>query len=367
MKLSVLSTDGVCGCPLGSWRRIWKLPIRVLEMRKPRAMPRPSAGRRHHLGAQSRRGGRSGGSRGEGTWAERVKYAKDVDVHAEYALYEVALKSQPATTVDLPAALEAQNPKSKYLDLGYAQRSLCAEPIGDGRIRGLRERGWPVSRRIPICCVMVNYCYSSSDRAQNYANRVSPQLANEPSREGVADGDWERQKSSSMGRATGFRAWSPARRTRCRRDRAALPYIKGNDATTAPAPFYLGVANYNLGKMTMNKAKVLEGAKFSDQCAAIPGCVAGWKNSAIMKADAGKYAVVLLFFRAHRQFSSTIEEFLRMCLSAASSGCLLHGKPRAGFFGSPELHDLILRAACTHGRGGAADFLQVSAVHEIDL
>ena len=58
----------------------------------------------------------------------------------------------------------------------------------------------------------------------------------------------------------------------------------------APALFYLGTANYNLGKMTASKAKMLEGAKFSDQCAAIPGDLAqqASKNSAVMKAEAAK-------------------------------------------------------------------------------
>jgi len=59
---------------------------------------------------------------------------------------------------------------------------------------------------------------------------------------------------------------------------------------TAAALFYLGLANYNLGKMTMNKAKVLEGAKFSDQCAAITGQYAeqAYKNSMVMKSEAGR-------------------------------------------------------------------------------
>jgi hypothetical protein len=72
--------------------------------------------------------------------------------------------------------------------------------------------------------------------------------------------------------------------------RAALPYVTGNNAMMAPALFYLGMSNYNLGKMTMNKAKVLEGAKFSDQCAAIPGQFAeqAYKNALIMKSDAAK-------------------------------------------------------------------------------
>jgi hypothetical protein len=53
--------------------------------------------------------------------------------------------------------------------------------------------------------------------------------------------------------------------------RAALPLIKGNNPMLGPALFFLGVANYNIGKLTLNKAKMLEAAKFSQDSAAIQG------------------------------------------------------------------------------------------------
>jgi hypothetical protein len=51
--------------------------------------------------------------------------------------------------------------------------------------------------------------------------------------------------------------------------RAALPFIKGDDTQTATALFNLGMANYQLGRVGLNKGQVLQGAKFSQQCAAI--------------------------------------------------------------------------------------------------
>jgi hypothetical protein len=38
-----------------------------------------------------------------------------------------------------------------------------------------------------------------------------------------------------------------------------------------PALFYLGVVNYKIAKATLNKAKMLEAAKFSQDAANIPG------------------------------------------------------------------------------------------------
>jgi len=231
-------------------------------------------------------------------WTERVKYAKDVDIQTEYALYEVAVKSQPATTVELLAALEAQNPKSKYLDTAYANYLYAlSQSGGTAKIPAIAEKALNNFPENPdLLLVMVNYCYPAkqSDRAQNYANRLVAAISKRAKPEGVAEADWEKQKSSSLARGywvSGVVAGEKSQYAAADKSlRAALPYIKGNDAMMAPALFYLGVANYNLGKMTMNKAKILEAVKFSDQCAAIPGALAeqAWKNSAIMKAEAGK-------------------------------------------------------------------------------
>jgi hypothetical protein len=42
--------------------------------------------------------------------------------------------------------------------------------------------------------------------------------------------------------------------------------------------------------MTMNKARILEGAKFSEQCAGIQGSMAqqAWKNAQVMKDEAAR-------------------------------------------------------------------------------
>jgi hypothetical protein len=58
----------------------------------------------------------------------------------------------------------------------------------------------------------------------------------------------------------------------------------------ANALYYLGVANYQLGKQTLNKARVLEGARFSEQAAAIPGALQqqAYHNALVMKDEAGK-------------------------------------------------------------------------------
>jgi hypothetical protein len=69
-----------------------------------------------------------------------------------------------------------------------------------------------------------------------------------------------------------------------------LPLIQGQPAMQGPALFYLGMANYQLGKMTNSKAKVLEGSKFSEQSMAIPGPYQDQArhNALVMKDEAAR-------------------------------------------------------------------------------
>ena len=231
-------------------------------------------------------------------WTKRVEYAKDVDVQTEYALFELALKSPPATMVDLLAALEAQNPKCKYLDEAYASYLYALSQTGQSaKITAVAEKALAnFPENTDLLLVMVNTTFSAnqSDRAQAYANRLVAAWSKKTKPEGVAEADFEKQKSTGLSRGYWVSGLVAGQKTQWaaadKNLRAALPYIKGNNAMMAPTLFYLGLANYNLGKMTNSKARILEAAKFSDDCAAITSDYQqqAWRNSANMKAEAGR-------------------------------------------------------------------------------
>jgi hypothetical protein len=229
-------------------------------------------------------------------WTTRVAYARDVLNYTEYVLYAVAVKSPPATTVELLAALEEQSPKSKYLDDGYANYLYALSQTGaTAKIPAIAEKAlvnFPDNADLLLFLANHSMSTKQNDRALSYATRLVAAL-NKPKPEGISAADWEKKRNAALGQgyyiagvlSGGKSQWAAADKNL----RAALPFIKGNDAMTSEALFQLGVANYNLGKMTLNKAKVLEGAKFSDQCAAMPGPRAeqAWKNASIMKTEAG--------------------------------------------------------------------------------
>jgi hypothetical protein len=53
--------------------------------------------------------------------------------------------------------------------------------------------------------------------------------------------------------------------------RSALPMVSGQPALAGPTYFYLGVANYQLSKITTDRTKLQEALKFTQQSAAISG------------------------------------------------------------------------------------------------
>jgi hypothetical protein len=61
-----------------------------------------------------------------------------------------------------------------------------------------------------------------------------------------------------------------------------LPLIQGTPSIYGAAVFELGVVNYQIGKMTLNKGQIAEAAKYSEQAAALPG---PWQDQAKRNAQ----------------------------------------------------------------------------------
>jgi len=193
----------------------------------------------------------------------RARYAKEVDSYSEYSLYAMAIQSDARTAMDLISTLQKQNPKSKYLEMPDLLIMQADAALGRKDTAG----------------------------ALTYANRLIAS-ANAKAPEGISADAWEHSKTAGLGRAywiAGVIQGEQKRDKDCDRNlRAALPLIKGNTAMLGPALFYLGVANYNLARLTLSKAKMLEAAKFSEDSAKIAGPYQdqAYKNASLMKTEA---------------------------------------------------------------------------------
>jgi hypothetical protein len=229
-------------------------------------------------------------------WTKRVEYAKEVDAFVEYSLYSVAVAQQPAGMVDLMATLETVNPKSKYLDEGYsAYLAALAQTGATAKVPAIAEKAlanFPENPDLLFTVAENARSTKQNDKALNCANRLVAALGKRPKPEGVPEADWDKRKSAMMNegyRIAGVVSAEKGQYAAADKDlRAVVGSLSGT--LKAEALFYLGLSNYNLGKMTNSKAKLLDAAKFSDECAAIqsPYADQAWKNSALMKAEAAK-------------------------------------------------------------------------------
>ena len=90
----------------------------------------------------------------------------------------------------------------------------------------------------------------------------------------ISEAEWEKTKAAGL--ATGYYVSGAIYGGKsdwidCDRQlKAALPLVHDN-TRMGVVYFYLGLANYQLGKMTMDRTKMQAGLKYSQQSAAIAG------------------------------------------------------------------------------------------------
>jgi hypothetical protein len=230
-------------------------------------------------------------------WTDRREYLKGIEVFTEYALFATAIQSQPPVLVDLISALEQQNPKSKYLDEAYGSYLVALNQTGAAsKIPAIAEKAlasFPDNPDLLLLLADTSVTRKQPDRALAYANRLTAAIGRRGKPENLSAADWERKRSAGLGRGYWIAGCIYAEKGQYvaadKNLRAALPFIKANDAMSGPALFYLGMANYQVGKMTNDKSKVLDAARFSEQAAAISGPFADQArhNALVMKNEAG--------------------------------------------------------------------------------
>lgn len=228
------------------------------------------------------------------TWKQRQEYAKEVDLFSEYALSTAAIAStDSAKTVALVDQLLHQNPKSQYLN-SCVETYLNA--LTKERPKQKLDGAKAILNAIPnnedaLFVLASGYQSSNTAEAGTYALRMVNVLKSKAKPEGVAEADWEKRKTYLLGEGyyiAGAAACVRSVWTDCDKDlRAAIPYVGKEYTVLGPIYFYLGLSNYQLGKLTGDRSKIQEGEKFSEQSAAIAGPMQSQaaRNVAAMKQE----------------------------------------------------------------------------------
>jgi hypothetical protein len=191
-------------------------------------------------------------------WKQRVEYGKEVASYSEYAIAYIATQVDGPKTIELVEALIAQNPKSKYLDTCTSQYLAALGKSGAAKqLEGMKKivDGRP-DNEVALAALAEGLMSKSPDNALRYANTLI--------------------RLKGAGLATGYFVAGVINGAKtswidCDKDlKAALPQIKDN-YKLGIVYFYLGLANYQLGKQTMDKPRMQTGLKYSQQAAAIAG------------------------------------------------------------------------------------------------
>jgi hypothetical protein len=231
-------------------------------------------------------------------WEDRVAYAKNAQLYVESALAGTAVQSPPAVLVDLISTLEQQNPKSKYLDAAYGQYLVALDKTGaKAKIPVIAEKAlanFPENDDLLMLMMETAVFKKQTDRALVYANRLTAAINKRGKPEGVPAADWDRKKNAELARGYYMAGVISAEKGQYvpadKNLRASLPLIQGQPSMMGPVLFYLGMANYQLGKMTLNKAKMLEAVKFSEQSMVIesPYADQARHNALVIKDEAAR-------------------------------------------------------------------------------
>ena len=133
--------------------------------------------------------------------------------------------------------------------------------------------------------------WSSTGPALAAANRLIGVMGRKKKPEGMSDADWQKTRNEMLGNAymsAGIIQAGSSRYADADRNlKAALPLVGGS--STSYIYYYLGVSNYQMGKLTTDKAKMATGLQYTEKAAATAGPMQtqASNNAAIMKREMG--------------------------------------------------------------------------------
>src|SRR5580700_2458889 len=201
-------------------------------------------------------------------WKQRVEFAKQVDRFAEYSLASTAISITDQDKMeDLVGSLLDLSPKSEYLTLcSHTYLAALAQQGPEKQLAAAQKLlNANANNEEALHVLALGYSSSNPDRASGYATRLLTVMKAKAKPDGVAEADWEKTKSGMLG--DGYYIVGAAACTKlgwidCDRNlKLAVPYVSKDPRTLGITYFYLGLADYQIGKATGDRTKMLEGQK----------------------------------------------------------------------------------------------------------
>jgi tetratricopeptide (TPR) repeat protein len=210
------------------------------------------------------------------SWEARVKYAGEIQTQIEYIIYASAAAAPAAQAVDMFAYLEQVAPKSQYMGQAYPRYVAALQQAGQaakvGPIAEKAVAAFPGNPQLLMMAADYEMARQGADRALGYAKQAGGIFDRTPKApEGVPQAQWDTLKGTAHYYA-GLIYGTKRQWAECDKElRPAMALIKGNAAFTANATFWLGEANYALGRQTMDRTQINQGMKYIEQAATLGG------------------------------------------------------------------------------------------------
>jgi hypothetical protein len=213
-----------------------------------------------------------------GPLANEAKQTRD---YAEFCLYSLAEAAKvPKAKLELLEHLEKEMPTSKYVS-GFTQEyfNIYRELNDEQKSIELAEKGLQSDpRNVDMLMFLAEVQFRKNDPKARalvlqYTTKTVEALEKSERPAAISDEEWAKKKQQMLGMANYMGGLSSSLNLNFRAAdtmlRAALPYIKENDAQAAALFYHLGMANYRLAEATKDRTRPVDALKFMRRCAAI--------------------------------------------------------------------------------------------------
>jgi hypothetical protein len=209
-------------------------------------------------------------------WESENQYAATVAKYADYVYISLAGKSTDAAEIALYAeALRVQDSASEYL-LPIIERQFMVGRATDSREHAVAaaELLTEMDKGNEDTLLYLASIYLETKKNQDqiipYTTKALELLETKERPEEVSEEEFAKQQTLSKGLAHWIQGIHHATRNSWantnRSLRTALPLVKDNPTMTAAAYFYLGVANFEIGKKSKDHKEIIDAVKFTEIC-----------------------------------------------------------------------------------------------------
>jgi tetratricopeptide (TPR) repeat protein len=213
-----------------------------------------------------------------GQGKDQIDYAKQVHTYTEYSIFAISLKTiDPAKIVALVDSLEQRNPDSPYLSKAYGRYLNALRQTGQADKAGAaaekEAQRDPSNEDVLAFAADYNMRRKDMDKSLTYSTKLADLMQSKAKPEEITDADWQKKKTTLLGLAFWMQGVSYNGKNQfAQADKAlrqALPLVKDDSLLQPVVLFQLGVADFQSGKASKNRAMMQDALKFSQQSAAM--------------------------------------------------------------------------------------------------